>query len=74
MTEVKIGGKYLWKPWCMKDGKRVPMDDDEDYGKTVTVLGTDIHYPTVAQVEVVQSHAIRFGRTDELEAIPDAKE
>ena len=67
MAEVKIGGKYLWKPWCMKDGKRVPMDDDEDYGKTVTVLGTDIHYPAVAQVEVVQSHATRFGRVDELE-------
>lgn len=38
MTEVKVGGKYLWKPWCMQDGKRVPRDDDEDYGKVVTIV------------------------------------
>ena len=73
MTEVKIGGKYLWKPWCMKDGKHVPMDDDEDYGKVVTVIAASPIYPRVVRAQTADGH-VRFGRDDDLEEIPHAKE
>ena len=74
MAEVKIGGKYLWKPWCMKDGKHVPMDDDEDYGKTVTIVDIPSPlYPMVVRVMTKDGHD-RFGREDDLEEIPHGKE
>lgn len=68
MADVKIGGKYLWKPWCMKDGKRVPMDDDEDYGKVVTVLASSPIYPMAVRAQTADGR-VRFGRIDDLEEL-----
>lgn len=73
MTEVKVGGKYLWKPWRMQDGKRVPRDDDEDYGKTVTVLASSPIYPMVVRAQTADGR-VRFGRVDELEELLHGEE
>lgn len=69
MTEVKIGGKYLWQPWCMKGGKRVPRDDDEDYGKVVTIVDIPSPlYPMLVRAVTKDGHD-RFGREDDLKEL-----
>ena len=70
--EIKIGGKYFWKPWCMVHEQRQPYVD-EDYGKVVTVIATSPIYPRVVRAQTADGH-VRFGRDDDLEEIPHGKE
>ena len=72
MAEVKIGGKYLWKQWCTVHEQRQPYVD-EDYGKVVTVIAASPIYPRVVRAQTADGH-VRFGRDDDLEEIPHAKE